>query len=237
MLIQIPSRPNCGTKANISSTAPRLSNPMASPTTTFSTWVAWEKLSAETLSPSRRSPRKPILRRMASAKKLVSVTSPRPPIWISASSTNCPKAENWVQVSRTTSPVTQVALVAVNMASSTPRRPLRLEIGRVSSSVPAAITTKKLTQMIWVALRPASHPPLLRGFFCVLFAMTAPLHPLRAALQSGGLYTFFIFSMIHLFSLGFNRIFREMDEMAAAANGHKRSVKGWKHQKAKGLFG
>ena len=36
---------------------------------------------------------------------------------------------NCVHVSRTTRPVTQVALVAVNIASTTPSRPLRLAIG------------------------------------------------------------------------------------------------------------
>ena len=69
-------------------------------------------------------------------KKLVRVTKPRPPTWISSKTTACPKGVNCVQVSRTTRPVTQVALVAVNMASTTPSRPLRLEMGSVSSSVP-----------------------------------------------------------------------------------------------------
>ena len=72
--------------------------------------------------------------------------------------TACPKGVNCVQVSRTTRPVTQVALVAVNMASTTPSRPLRLEMGSVSSSVPSAISSTKLMQMTCVALLPSSQP-------------------------------------------------------------------------------
>ena len=54
--------------------------------------------------------------------------------------------------------------MAVNMASTTPSRPLRLEMGRVSSSVPSAISSTKLTQMIWVALLPTSQPPPAGAF-------------------------------------------------------------------------
>lgn len=81
--------------------------------------------------------------------------------------TTCPNIVNCVHVSRTTRPVTQVALVAVNIASTTPSRPLRLAIGNVSSSVPSAITSTKLTQMICVALLPTSQP--LGWFFFFWF--------------------------------------------------------------------
>ena len=84
--------------------------------------------------------------------------------------TTCPNSENWLHVSRTTRPVTQVALVAVNMASMTPSRPVLLEMGRVSSSVPTAMTSRKLLQMVCVALLPASQPLLGRRVrFLVLF--------------------------------------------------------------------
>ena len=49
--------------------------------------------------------------------KVVSVISPRPPIWIKNNITNWPKTLQWVPVSTTTNPVTQVADVAVNNAS------------------------------------------------------------------------------------------------------------------------
>ena len=84
--------------------------------------------------------------------------------------TTCPNSENWLHVSRTTRPVTQVALVAVNMASMTPSRPVLLEMGRVSSSVPTAMTSRKLPQMVCVALLPASQPLFGRRVrFLVLF--------------------------------------------------------------------
>ena len=84
--------------------------------------------------------------------------------------TTCPNSENWLHVSRTTRPVTQVALVAVNRASMTPSRPVLLEMGRVSSSVPTAMTSRKLLQMVCVALLPASQPLLGRRVrFLVLF--------------------------------------------------------------------
>ena len=92
---------------------------------------------------------------------------------MSSKITTCPNIVNCVHVSRTIRPVTQVALVAVNMASTTPSRPLRLEIGSVSSSVPSAISSTKLTQMIWVALLPTSHPAR-RAFFFLAFPIKTP---------------------------------------------------------------
>ena len=71
---------------------------------------------------------------------------------MSSSTTACPNHVNCDHVSRTTRPVTQVALVAVNMALSTSSRPCLLAMGKVSSSVPSAITIIKLTQMIWVGV-------------------------------------------------------------------------------------
>ena len=165
-LTHTPSAPNCGTNAKSSSTMPTASKAAASLMTIFSTSVALDRPSAETLSPSSRRSRKPIRRRAASAKKLVRVTRPRPPTWM----ITCPNSENWLHVSRTTRPVTQVALVAVNMASMTPSRPVLLEMGRASNSVPTAMTSRKLMQMVCVALLPASQPLLGRRVrFLVLF--------------------------------------------------------------------
>lgn len=86
------------------------------------------------------------------------------------SSTACPKNVNCVQVSRTTRPVTQVALVAVNRASTSPSRPCLLAMGRLSSSVPAAITSRKLTQMVWVALLPGQPAFLFAEIEFLLFS-------------------------------------------------------------------
>ena len=99
--------------------------------------------------------------------------------------TTCPNSENWLHVSRTIRPVTQVALVAVNIASMTPSRPVLLEMGRVSSSVPTAMTSRKLMQMVCVALLPASQPLLGRrsvhSFFLVF-----PIATSRAATRRRG---------------------------------------------------
>ena len=131
--------------------------------------------------------------------------------------TTCPNSENWLHVSRTIRPVTQVALVAVNIASMTPSRPVLLEMGRVSSSVPTAMTSRKLMQMVCVALLPASQPLLGRrsvhSFFLVFPIATsraASGHPpegrvvlrLRAKFPSAEASSY----RIHLFSLRFNLI-------------------------------
>ena len=92
---------------------------------------------------------------------------------MSSSTTACPNHVNCVHVSRTTRPVTQVALVAVNMALSTSSRPCLLEMGRVSSSVPSAITIIKLTQMIWVGVLSPSFsagPTSGAAAFCGYFS-------------------------------------------------------------------
>ena len=90
----------------------------------------------------------------------------------------CPNSENWLHVSRTMRPVTQVALVAVNMASMTPSRPVLLEMGRVSNSVPTAMTSRKLMQIVCVALLPASQPLLGRRVrFWFVFSIALPGSP------------------------------------------------------------
>ena len=121
-----------------------------------------------------------------------------------------------LHVSRTTRPVTQVALVAVNMASMTPSRPVLLEMGRVSSSVPTAMTSRKLLQMVCVALLPASQPLLGRRVRFLVYFSHCNLPGLPPASSQRGesfcrpcakfpgagasLYR------IHLFSLRFNLI-------------------------------
>ena len=210
-LIQMPSAPNCGTKAIIRSTIPMISKVIASLTTIFSTSVACEYPLAETLSPSSRRSLKPIRRLAASAKKLVRVTRPRPPTWISSKTTACPKGVNCVQVSRTTRPVTQVALVAVNMASTTPSRPLRLEMGSVSSSVPSAISSTKLMQMTCVALLPSSQPRRRGALFFRFIPISWLLFvPGRLCCTCTSFCTHaaheYLSYRIHLFSFRFNLI-------------------------------
>lgn len=75
---------------------------------------------------------------------MVMVTTPIPPIWISSRITTCPKQLQYVAVSWTISPVTQVADVAVNNASRNAALPGSLDAkGSIKSSVPTNITAKK----------------------------------------------------------------------------------------------
>ena len=65
---------------------------------------------------SRRETRRP----SASITRVAKIINPRPPVWISAISTHCPKSENVGPVSTTTSPVTHTAEVAVNRPLNNP---------------------------------------------------------------------------------------------------------------------
>ena len=94
---------------------------------------------------SRREMVRPMTRKIIVAK----VMKPRPPVWISTSSTTWPKVEYTVPVSRTTSPVTHTAEVEVNSASNQPTRPGSAHAAgsdksalpmRISAAKPAAIT-------------------------------------------------------------------------------------------------
>jgi len=77
-----------------------------------------------------------------------------------------PKPDQYSAVSWTTSPVTQVAEVAVNSASKKAAPcPSRVEMGRVSSSAPAKISSAKPIRMIragamWFFLRMNTAIPL-----------------------------------------------------------------------------
>ena len=70
--------------------------------------------------------------------RVANTMKPRPPTWISTSSTACPNREKVVPVSTATRPVTHTAEVAVNRLSNRPMLwPYRVETGSASSSVPS----------------------------------------------------------------------------------------------------
>ncbi len=73
---------------------------------------------------------------------VVKVTMPIPPAWISTRITTWPSGEKSLPVERTVSPVTQVALVAVNRPSRSEigSRPGTEQIGAARSNPPATIT-------------------------------------------------------------------------------------------------
>ena len=72
------------------------------------------------------------------------VTTPRPPICMSASITACPKPDQLVAVSLTTSPVTHDAETAVKIESPNgAHRPSREDMGSIKRTVPMSITPAK----------------------------------------------------------------------------------------------
>ena len=84
---------------------------------------------------------------------VMTVIKPRPPNWMRSKITACPKKDHVWQVSTMTSPVTQVAEVAVNNAVKSPTlSPLRVEMGRLSSSVPSRMMPPKERATSRVAL-------------------------------------------------------------------------------------
>ena len=87
-------------------------------------------------------------------------------------------------VGRVTSPVTQVAVVAVNRASRYPtEQPLAELIGRTRSRLPKTIVIKKLSRMICVV----DNEP-----FFLLF-ITVPLFFVESALALRGGFPAFLF--------------------------------------------
>ena len=84
------------------------------------------------------------MRRRMMARKIPMLMKPSPPSWIMIRIITWPNRLHWVQVSTTTSPVTQVALVAVNRQFKNGSDcPSRLAIGSMRSSVPVMIIIKK----------------------------------------------------------------------------------------------
>ena len=76
---------------------------------------------------------------------------PRPPISIRLMMTVCPKPLHCVHVSKSTSPVTQVAEVAVKSAGRKPQLiPLREETGKVSSNAPSKMIPAKTNAIVFV---------------------------------------------------------------------------------------
>lgn len=73
---------------------------------------------------------------------VITVINPTPPVCMSRSITICPNTEKCTFVLYTTSPVTQVALVAVKSESiNGVQLPSLLETGRQSRNAPVKITT------------------------------------------------------------------------------------------------
>ena len=109
--------------------------------------------SSMTLKLSRSKPRsfKPIFWRSSIETVIPIVINPRPPICIKRRRTTCPKSVQWVKVSATTSPVTQVALAAVNSAViKEVCSPDFVAQGSSNSNVPIKIMIKKPIAIICI---------------------------------------------------------------------------------------
>ena len=90
---------------------------------------------------------------MARLKKVTRVINPSPPVCISRSITVCPKIFQWLKVSTTLMPVTQVAEAAVNMQSTRDvKLPLFEENGSQNSNAHAIMITKKPTASVLAGL-------------------------------------------------------------------------------------
>ncbi len=81
-----------------------------------------------------------------SAKAVEIVMIPNAPIWMRIKITICPKSVKWLPMSTTLSPVTQVALVAVNRESMKEVFwPETEAVGIIKSTAPNTITSAKLS--------------------------------------------------------------------------------------------
>jgi hypothetical protein len=83
----------------------------------------------------------PVISIMSTVEKVI---MPNPPHWMSTSTTHWPKRLSRLPVSTTTRPVTQVADVAVNRASTGESRGPLTAAGSINNMVPIMIKSAKL---------------------------------------------------------------------------------------------
>ena len=157
-LYQSPfAQPSIGTNRNASAAAPSPSMTAVPISASRISRTMPPTLKEATLSCKIVRWRRPIRLPIAMETSASSVITPKPPIWMAAISTTCPKSDQCVPVSTSTCPVTQTALVAVNSAVSggvTVR--LCDEIGSMSSSVTNRISSAKPMAIISDGLIGAS---------------------------------------------------------------------------------
>ena len=151
LFVSPSQKPNIGIKRNESSSAPANSNAKVKAIILCKKrnrrsyalkFIDWAKITRS----------RGVTVRLISAETSMAIDiKPSPPIWMSAKITPLPNMLHSVAVSRTISPVTQVALVAVKSASiGSANAPSADEIGSISSSPPMRITTKKPSMIVLV---------------------------------------------------------------------------------------
>ena len=120
-----------------------------------------------------------IFRRRLKYAREAADMNPSPPISIISRITACPKLLHWVQVSVSTSPVTQVADVAVNRDTSGPaERPLREAAGRFSSAAPARMIPRNVNAVSLLILNAWRTFLVFREAF-IIFPSSFPGFPPR----------------------------------------------------------
>ncbi len=92
------------------------------------------------------------------------VIKPRPPTWIRLRMTSWPNSVQPVKVSRTISPVTQVALVEVKSASRNPAGAPFEATGSISKPVPTRMIAKKPSAISRAGVICRRFMPALRFF-------------------------------------------------------------------------
>ena len=101
---------------------------------------------------------------------MIMVINPMPPICIISKMTSWPKTDQCENVSNTTRPVTQVALVAVKKASTNPvHSPDEEERGRHNRKEPDSITKRKLNAISLVVLIDLKYFIIMKEILCLLF--------------------------------------------------------------------
>lgn len=120
----------------------------------------------------------PIFRFVSRDISVANETTPRPPICIKMMITTCPNADQYVAVSTTTSPVTQIAEVAVKNEFIKPAHsPLFVENGSNKSIVPSAIAKANPNAIICALVI------FFNNFLIVLLSLLQFLYKMRVKIS------------------------------------------------------
>ena len=144
--IALKAAKSCVRHKGKSSTAPTASMASVPATMSFSVREITPSRSWLTISLIPSAWRTPKARRPSTTNSVPKIMIPSPPSWMRPSTTAWPKSDRSVAVSTTVRPVTQVALVAVNRASSNHRGrcPVGTARGSISRPAPTRIRNRKL---------------------------------------------------------------------------------------------
>lgn len=144
--IHTPRRPYLGQNQNSSASAPLPSHTAVTSSALRVRRTTPPICRAPTVSIKTVRRCRPMRRPSKMETRMDTVIKLNPPTWISRSRIACPKSVNCVQVSYSTSPVTQEAEAEVNSASRNGSvRPDREEMGSIRKNAPSRIKQAKLS--------------------------------------------------------------------------------------------